>query len=412
MKRRMFVYKAGIVHTVPYDYSRVPGVLGPKVTIVCPEHGEFTEATKLYLQGKGCPSCRRKVKLDEFIAAARSIHGDKYGYDRAGDLPPPKVIITCGTHGDFTQSKYSHLKGSGCPLCNPPFYRQSRVANKWLDSIGLPNDNKHREVRDLIPGKRITVGGFDPSTNTVYEFYGDAYHGNPSLYPPETVSHLTHKTYGQLNQQRLDRENSIKEAGFKLVIMWESEFKNPLGIPPRSKPIRTPSSPRHNAVLNLTNAQESSRLLQLLYDSSKGKGEGRIKCTISKHRIAKTAILLGVLLLSRRDSPTALELIQNSAPKERPGRKPRVARAHKKITPRVKVELVLECASTKGLVEGVDRVWRLINGAVSHRRVTMACLAIGLGSLSKVDPGKMRQLVSKVCPVSTKYFDYELGQWL
>jgi hypothetical protein len=406
----MFIYRAGIVHAAPYDYSKVPEVLGARVTIVCPEHGEFNESIQRYLQGKGCPSCKHKSTLDKFIASARVVHGDKYDYEKVGDLPLPKVIITCRTHGDFVQDKYSHLKGSGCPLCNPPFYHQSKIANRWLDSIGLPNDNRHREVKGLIPGKKITVDGFDPDTNTIYEFYGDAYHGNPALYPSEVVSHLTHTTYGYLNQQRLDRELVLKEAGFNLVTIWESDFKNPLGVPPRSEPTLTRSSPRYNAVLNLTNAQESASILHSLYTDSKEKGEGRIKCTVSKHRIAKTAILLGVLIISKRPPSAALDLIQHMAPRERPGRKPRGIRSHKKTNP--KVELVLECASTQGLVEGVDRVWRLVAGAVSRRRVMMACLTIGLDSLNKVEPGKMRQLVSRVCPVSTKYFDAELGQWL
>ena len=97
-------------------------------------------------------------------------------------------------------------------------------------------------------------------------------------------------------------------------------------------------------------------------------------------------------------------------PEQRRGPKPKGTRSHKKATP--KVEIVLECASTKGLIEGVDRMWRLVDGAVSRRRVTMACLALGLDTMGKVDSGRMRQLVSKICPVSTKYFDAELGQWL
>lgn len=78
----------------------------------------------------------------------------------------------------------------------------------------------------------------------------------------------------------------------------------------------------------------------------------------------------------------------------------------------VRTELVLECASTQGLLEGVDRVWRVVSGAVSHRRVMKACLCIGLESLNRVDQGKVRQLVSRVCPVPKKYWDFELGLWL
>jgi hypothetical protein len=166
-------------------------------------------------------------------------------------------------------------------------------------------------------------------------------------------------------------------------------------------------SSHHNAVLDLSNSIESIDILQSLFDASKGKGEGRIKCTITKHRIAKTAILLGIALLSKKPPSMALKLINQWAPTRVPV--PRGMRAHKRV---VRSELVLECSSTQGLLDGVDRVWRVISGAVSHRRVTKACLTIGLDSLNKVDPGKVRQLVSKVCPVPKKYFDPELQQWL
>lgn len=161
-----------------------------------------------------------------------------------------------------------------------------------------------------------------------------------------------------------------------------------------------------NAVLDLTNSTDSIVTLNALWEASKGKGEGRIKCTITKHRLAKTAILLGVAILSKRSPSTIQTLIEKWAPLRVPLRG---AKGHKRV---VKTELVLECSSTQGLLEGVDRVWRLISGAVSHRRVTKACLCLGLDSLSKVDPGQVRKLVSKVSPVEKKYWDPELNQWL
>lgn len=163
---------------------------------------------------------------------------------------------------------------------------------------------------------------------------------------------------------------------------------------------------RRNAVLNLSNTPESFVILQELFNDSKGKSEGRIKCTITKHRVAKTAILLGIEVLLKRSPSIALKLINTWAPVRKPGRR---GQDQVKYT---KMELVLECSSTQGLLEKVDQVWRLTSGAVSHRRVMTACLTIGLDSLNKVDPKKVRQLISKVCPVPKKYFDGELQDWL
>lgn len=237
ISRKMFVYRAGLVHRVAYDYSQIPERVIGRVSITCPEHGMFTRRAQEHLQGKGCSVCDAQEKHAQvrakLIEQARKVHGDLYAYERAGEAKYPVVVITCKVHGDFEQSIYRHLKGSGCPICNPPFYHASKVANKWLDSIGLPNDTKHREVRGLIPGRKFRVDGFDQATNTVYEFYGDEIHGNPALYSPEMHSSLSHTTYGDLYQRTLDKERLIKEAGFKLVTMWASDFNNPLGLAPK-----------------------------------------------------------------------------------------------------------------------------------------------------------------------------------
>ena len=163
---------------------------------------------------------------------------------------------------------------------------------------------------------------------------------------------------------------------------------------------------RKNAVLDLTNTIDSVGVLRSLFEATKGKGEGRIKCTITKHRLAKTAILLGITLLLKRSPEVSLKLIEKWAPLRKP------LRGKKGSKRLVRTELVLECSSTQGLLEGVDKVWKSISGAVSHRRITKACLCLGLDSLSKIDSGKVRLLVSKLSPVQRKYWDEELGQWL
>lgn len=155
-----------------------------------------------------------------------------------------------------------------------------------------------------------------------------------------------------------------------------------------------------NAVLNLGGRPESAATLQELLASTKGKGEGRIKCTITKHRLAKTAIILGTQILRKKDPSILKEFIEKWSPRKVRGRT------------YSNFELVLECASTQGLIEGVDRVWRRTQGTVSHRRIMTAALCLGIESLSKVEPTKVRLVVSKVCPVIKKYWDPELNQWL
>ncbi len=60
----------------------------------------------------------KRKTTEEFIAAARKVHGDRYQYIQTDYVhSSKKVIITCPVHGDFEQEAGSHIKGRGCPEC-------------------------------------------------------------------------------------------------------------------------------------------------------------------------------------------------------------------------------------------------------------------------------------------------------
>lgn len=92
-----------------------------KVTIVCREHGEFTQLASGHLRGLGCPSCSKYAKKDlsHFIQKAKEIHSDKYNYDKfiyGGSNT--KGTIVCNEHGEFQQSPNAHIIAEhGCPYC-------------------------------------------------------------------------------------------------------------------------------------------------------------------------------------------------------------------------------------------------------------------------------------------------------
>ena len=116
-----FIAEAQKIHGDKYDYSKVEYVnSGTKVCIVCPEHGEFWQTPSNHLSGKGCLSCsgRKKMNLEEFIAEAQKVHGDKYNYSKVVYINSgTKVCIVCPEHGDFWQTPSEHKSGKGCPKC-------------------------------------------------------------------------------------------------------------------------------------------------------------------------------------------------------------------------------------------------------------------------------------------------------
>ena len=59
-----------------------------------------------------------KYTTENFIAKARSIHGDKYDYSKVEYINSrTNVCIICPIHGEFWQNPRTHLDNSGCPKC-------------------------------------------------------------------------------------------------------------------------------------------------------------------------------------------------------------------------------------------------------------------------------------------------------
>lgn len=92
-----------------------------KVVVTCPHHGDYTVQARKLMEGHGCKKCFSKSltkTTDQFIAGAKLVHGDRYGYSKSKYLGShTKLTITCNVHGDFEQPPTSHLGGKGCPCC-------------------------------------------------------------------------------------------------------------------------------------------------------------------------------------------------------------------------------------------------------------------------------------------------------
>ena len=92
----------------------------------------------------------------------------------------------------------------------------------WLDLLKIPK--KYRQVILEINNKKYKVDGFDPKTNTVYEFHGDFWHGNPIIYNQKDINSKTGTTFGELYKRTMKKEKILKKAGYKVISIWESDF--------------------------------------------------------------------------------------------------------------------------------------------------------------------------------------------
>ena len=228
-----FKKRAWEIHGAKYNYSKVNYVNNNTyVEIICPYHGSFSQIPRSHIySGAGCMECglqqmaeyNNKRKADTFIERANKVHDNKYDYSKCvyvrADQP---VEIICKKHGSFWQEPTNHLYGNGCPGC---WIAISNVETAWLDSINIPRDPIHRNVSMKVNGRQFRFDGFDPNTNTIYEFNGDYYHGNPEKYDSDILNKVTHCTFGELYRRTLNKEAWLKSAGYNVISIWESDFK-------------------------------------------------------------------------------------------------------------------------------------------------------------------------------------------
>lgn len=221
-----FIVESNIIHNNKYNYNNSIYInTNKEITIICQVHGSFSQLPKVHLRGKGCSKCNGGVldNIFDFIKKAEVTHQNKYNYSKSVYLnSKTKVEIICNTHGSFFQIPNDHIQGSNCPKCTR-LGRTSKIESQWLDSLLIPLQYRNFQIK--INKKLFYVDGFDPSTNTIYEFYGDFWHGNPKIYKSTDVNYINSKTYGELYSKTIDRQKSLNDAGYKIIYIWENEFK-------------------------------------------------------------------------------------------------------------------------------------------------------------------------------------------
>lgn len=216
-----FIERSRTAHGNKYNYSKVIyKIANEKVKIICPIHGEFEQGAYAHMKRCGCPSCAGNMTSDKetFIRKAKEVHGNKYNYSQVVyKNNKTKIKIICPSHGTFQQKPDNHLYGQGCGKC---VTRVSNKSQKWLEWF----NNIEPEYLIIIDEKKYFVDGFNKKTNTVYEFYGDFWHGNRKIFDQDDINPVNKTTYGELYRKTIEREKIILSAGYKLITIWESDF--------------------------------------------------------------------------------------------------------------------------------------------------------------------------------------------
>lgn len=205
-----------------YENTKYVGAL-EKIIITCKKHGDFiTQPSRHVLQKAGCARCSGMRSMDDFLERAKERFGDRYDYslvEYVDTMTPVKII--CKTHGVFEQPPSWHMQNSiGCQQCS---YNVSGKETAWLDSINLPETAK-RQAKVKLGGRLRNVDAYDEPSKTIWEFWGDWWHGHPDFFDPKDVHQITKKTYGKLYQDTQRKRDLIQKEGFRLIEIWEHEY--------------------------------------------------------------------------------------------------------------------------------------------------------------------------------------------
>jgi G:T-mismatch repair DNA endonuclease (very short patch repair protein) len=78
-----------------------------------------------------------------------------------------------------------------------------------------------------IPGTRYSADGYCEESNTVFEFHGDYWHGNPRRYKPDAVTYFNQR-FGDLYEKTQKREQELRDLGYRVEVIWEMDWRTVL----------------------------------------------------------------------------------------------------------------------------------------------------------------------------------------
>lgn len=188
------------------------------VTLECPDHGAFKTNMNTMLHPRtkyGCPKCgnmrkgsnKRIRTIDEFISAARVVHGDRYSYEKTVYTGSRKNIeIVCAAHGSFFQTPRNHLSGTNCPKCArfPAVSKEETDLREALSNYLVLRAND----RWLISPLELDI--VCPDYNLAVEFCGIYWHSDGKNTPPD-------HHYRKLSLST--------EKGYRLYTVFSDEWK-------------------------------------------------------------------------------------------------------------------------------------------------------------------------------------------
>lgn len=200
-------------HGYKYNYSLVTDAyLFDQISIICPEHGVFTQKVKNHIfGGYGCLECggKRKKILSEIVQISSLIHNNFYNYSLTNYVNlKSKIDIICPKHGIFSQSvkDHIHLK-HGCPTCKNSLGEMKILKFLQENNISFQQEQTFNNCRNI---NNLRYDFYLPVQNICIEFDGKQH-----FIPSDFFGGL--ETFKKLKENDLIKDEYCNDHNIKLV---------------------------------------------------------------------------------------------------------------------------------------------------------------------------------------------------
>ncbi len=170
----------------------------------------------------GCPECGRRqaasaVQLSPKAITER-IKAKRLTYEFVSQSKTMCTLRCIICNAEKTVLSYTaHHTPCSCQSMKGP---RSKIAFCWLEEIKkiykieLQGSYGTKEKEISLNDKIIKVDGYHKETKTIFEFFGDYYHGNPKVYPKMKDKY----------DESLLRLSELNYKGYNIVYVWESDY--------------------------------------------------------------------------------------------------------------------------------------------------------------------------------------------
>lgn len=202
-----------------------------KVQIRCKCSNVFeTKIGHVNSSSLGCPECG--VKLRDMMQQLAYAQNHKEELIQNGWIPTDTSLFKCVYCG-ITKKLNGRKTRCNCNKVKITSNAVSPVSQDWLKqvnktySLNIKMHSTGREQTISCQGKNIKVDGYDSKTNTIFEFLGDDWHGNPVVGNTKDKCHPHSETIRlKLFAESMLRLHKLQALGFNVVYLWERDYKS------------------------------------------------------------------------------------------------------------------------------------------------------------------------------------------